>query len=169
MGEVEIRTYEPNDLGDCRKLWEVLTQKHRDIYDDQTIGGDDPGNYFDEHLELVGIDNIWVSEKDGEVMGMAGLMKTPYEGWELEPIVVKPEFRGQSIGGKLIEHVIEEAKTRGIKYISIRPVFRNKEAFTIFHNLGFDKVGTVELFMELSEKPGDWKPGAKLHDLDFEY
>ncbi len=34
-----IRLYEPADLADCRSLWAELTQRHRDIYADPTIGG----------------------------------------------------------------------------------------------------------------------------------
>ncbi len=169
MTEKIIRPYQPDDLLACRELWVVLTQKHRDIYDDQTIGGDDPGNYFDEHLKEAGAENIWLCEVDGLAVGMTSLIKTPYEGWEIEPVVVKPEYRGQGIGRKLIEYVIDEARSRGLKSLSIRPVFRNKEAIATFHKIGFDKIGAIELFMELGEKPGNWKPGAKIHDLDLEY
>ncbi|MCK4757127.1 MAG: GNAT family N-acetyltransferase [Thermoplasmata archaeon] len=169
MTELTIRSYKPDDLEDCRELWEFLTQCHRDIYDDQTIGGDDPGAYFDEHLELVGPDLVWLGEKDGAAVGMISLMKGSDDGWEIEPIVIKPEFRGQGIGRRLIEHVIEEARTRDIKFLSIKPVFRNREAITIFHKLGFDKVGRIELFMQLDDKKRTWKPGARFNDLDFEY
>ena len=44
---ISIRAYEARDLGACRDLWRELTQRNRDIYDDQAIGGDDPGSYFE--------------------------------------------------------------------------------------------------------------------------
>ena len=171
MTDITIRSYGLDDLEDCRELWGILTQKHRDIYDDQTIGGEDPGKYFDEHLEHVGKENIWVAEKDGVAVGMTSLMKSLDDGWEIEPLVVKPELRDQGIGRRLVQQAIDEARERKIKYLSIKPVFRNTEAITIFRGFGFDKIGTVELFMELSDdaKPDKWKKGTRLHDLKFEY
>ena len=36
---------------------------HRDLYADQSIRQDrDPGDFFDEHLERVGADRVWVAE-----------------------------------------------------------------------------------------------------------
>ncbi len=40
----------PSDREACRALWRELTECHRTIYGDPSIGGDDPGLYFDEHL-----------------------------------------------------------------------------------------------------------------------
>ncbi len=42
-----IRDYAPADLPVCRELWRALNRRHREIYDDLTIGGDDPGMEFD--------------------------------------------------------------------------------------------------------------------------
>ena len=47
-----VRAYESRDLDACRGLWEELTQWHRDLYQNPGIGGDDPGRFFDRHLEL---------------------------------------------------------------------------------------------------------------------
>jgi len=53
-----IRAYALADLDACRRLWQVLTERHRLIYEDPTIGGDDAGLYFDTHLARVGPENI---------------------------------------------------------------------------------------------------------------
>ena len=62
-----IRTYQPRDLEACRSLWTELTQVHRDLYEDPTFGGDDPGLGFDEHLAVA--EGVWAayeSEGTGE-------------------------------------------------------------------------------------------------------
>ena len=82
-----VRLYTDGDADACRRLWAELTQTHRDLYEDQTFGGDDPGRGFDEHLDHVGADRIWVAESGGAVVGLAGLMVDD-EHAELEPIVV---------------------------------------------------------------------------------
>ena len=71
---IRIRPYTSPDLDQCRKLWFELTQHHRNIYNDSSIGGDDPGLHFDEHLGRVGPENLWVAECDGEVVGLVGLI-----------------------------------------------------------------------------------------------
>jgi hypothetical protein len=47
MTEVIIRKYLPIDKESCRKLWQELTEKHRQIYQDPSIGGPTPEKYFD--------------------------------------------------------------------------------------------------------------------------
>ena len=51
---VEIRPYGPSDLEACRDLYTQLVEHHREIYDDPSIGGDDPGAGFDDDLALPG-------------------------------------------------------------------------------------------------------------------
>ena len=46
---ITIRECQAHDLEDCKLLWRELTQRHRDIYLDQSIGGD-PGVYFKRYL-----------------------------------------------------------------------------------------------------------------------
>jgi hypothetical protein len=45
---VPIREYRPEDLHACRDLYAQLVEHHREIYDDPTIGGEDPGAGFHE-------------------------------------------------------------------------------------------------------------------------
>jgi len=59
---MQIRQYNSSDLDQCRSLWAEMVQRHRDIYNDQSIGGDNPGLEFDIHLERVGPQYIWVAD-----------------------------------------------------------------------------------------------------------
>jgi GNAT superfamily N-acetyltransferase len=171
-GKVEIRSYSPADLESCRTLWFELTEAHRIIYDDPTIGGDDPGAYFDKHLKLVGPERIWIAVIDGQVAGMIGLMRNPHDGTSnvVEPIVVKKEHRGKGIGRELLEYVVEEERRSGKQFITIQPVARNVKAMKMFHDLGFKGIGNVDLVMELREENKMiWKSGLRIHDIEFDY
>src|SRR5262249_34839885 len=133
-----IRSYEDRDREACRRLWRDLTQWHRDLYGDQSIGaGRDLGDYFDEHLATVGAERIWVAETDGSIVGFVGLIVDGARG-ELEPIVVSPEARGAGIGRALGEQVISAARDLGLRRVDVRPVARNDAAIRFFHELGFD-------------------------------
>jgi len=167
--EVIVRAYADADYGACRSLWAELTEYHRDLYGDPSIGGDDPGAEFDDYLaepERVG---SWVAAWRGRVVGLTGLFDRETSG-EVEPVVVTRAARDQGIGGMLIGHVVEEARARGFEYLAIRPVARNVAAVQRFYAAGFRTLGGhIDLTMDLAERRHGWLTGASLHGLDFRY
>lgn len=165
----EIRNYKNSDLETCRNLWVDLTQRHRDMYEAPEIGGDEPGKYFDRQLEKVGPENVWLAEIDGIIAGMIALEEDIIGSLVIEPIVVRPEYRGKGIGTALLEHMKIIAKERDSKYLSIKPVARNAQAMKLFHSAGFMNIGHVEMFIDFSGKEEKWKPGMKIHGLDCRY
>jgi N-acetylglutamate synthase-like GNAT family acetyltransferase len=160
-----VRGYRDTDLDACRSLWVELTQTHRDLYTAPEIGGDDPGSYFDEHLELVGPENVWVAERDGHVVGFTALIPKESHA-ELEPIVVSGECRGEGIGRALAEVVISTARERGMRQVIVRPVGRNSDAIGFFHSRGFEAVGQIELILDLVD-PERWQAGERFAGRDF--
>lgn len=163
-----IRAYRPSDLEACRELWRELTRHHRDIYDNEEIGGPDPGTHFDRYLKHPDFAVAWVAEHDGAVIGLTGLLIDGEEA-EIEPVVVSSERRARGIGRRLVEHAIEEARTRGLRSVSIRPVARNALAIRRFHDAGFRLIGRVELFQPLQPSKSEWKPGITVHGMPFRY
>ncbi len=164
-----IREYQVIDHASCRDLWKELTQRHRDIYSDPSIGGEDPGVFFEHYLESENLAGLWVAEQDGMVVGMAGLLMEAEEA-EIEPVVVRSGFRSQGIGTHLIEKLKSEARKRGARYLSIRPVARNVEAIQCFYRSGFSILGKIELFMDLTGATNDgWKDGITIHEQLFRY
>ena len=161
-----VRGYEERDREACRDLWRELTQWHRDIYDDQTIWQDrDPGEFFDEHLEHVGADRIWVAELDDAVVGFAGLIVTGTT-CELEPVVVATGARAHGVGRELVERVVAAARGAGLRRIDVRPAARNVNAIRFFHDVGFEALGHLELMIHL-QKPKDWPVQERIADRDF--
>lgn len=169
MTDITIGPYSPSDLEPCRALWVELTQRHREIYDDPAIGGDTPGLYFDEHLARVGPERLWVAEHNLEVVGLVGLIVNGREA-EVEPIVVASTHRNRGIGRALLARMVEEAEKLRVRYLSVKPVARNLEAISFYHDAGFQTLGEIEMFMDLgSPEPGTWKPGPVLFGLIFKY
>ncbi len=165
-GGLHVRKFNEEDLGVCRELWADLTQWHRDIYDDQKIGGLNPGSHFDKILAQIGPESIWVVEVEGEVVGMAGLIKQGVEG-ELEPLIVRTDHRRKGIGKGLVEVVRTAAIRNGIKLLSVRPVARNEIAIRFFHGLGFDVLGHIEMFTDLGGTEGRWKGACTIAEKEF--
>lgn len=166
---VTIREYQHRDLESCRQLWRELTQRHRDIYGDQSIGGDDPGIYFERYLKKTNLAGPWIAEESSTIVGMAGLLIDGEEA-EIEPIVIRSGFRSRGVGTLLIEKLKNEARERGVGYLSIRPVARNVEAIKCFHRAGFSLLGHIDMFLDLTEESNqDWKDGITIHGHAFQY
>jgi GNAT superfamily N-acetyltransferase len=159
-----IRNYDSKDLQECRALWKQLTEWHREIYDDPTIGGEHPEHYFDSHLEAVGSGQLWVAEQSSRVVGLAGLIIRGDEA-ELEPLIVAKSHRGNGIGSGLVEKVIVEATARRIRLLTVKPVARNVKTIQLLHKHGFTTLGIIELFIDLSNRT--WKPGPEMFGCEF--
>lgn len=63
--DVIVRDYASADYPACRMLWVELTEHHRRIYEDPSIGGDDPGGAFDDYLAVPERVASWVADLDG--------------------------------------------------------------------------------------------------------
>ena len=166
MTDVVIRGYSPTDREDCRRLWRELTEWHRQIYQDPSIGGPHPEDYFDGHLAEVGADRLWVAVVDSQVVGLVGLMVDEEEA-EVEPVIVSQPYRREGIGRRLMETIVSEARRLGMKHLSVRPVARNVEAITFIHELGFTNMGHIEFFMDFTGR--QWRKGLELFGLCFNF
>ena len=166
---MSVRDYQPSDLDRCRALWAEMTQRHRDIYEDPTIGGDNPGLEFDRHLSDVGAGRVWVATFGEEVVGLVSLIQKDEQA-EVEPIVVSSQHRGRGIGRELLSHAVEQAKRFGVVCLSVKPVARNEAAISFFYDAGFRVLGHIQLFMWLGPSaPGQWRRGPKLLGKRFDY
>ncbi len=165
MPEALVREYEQRDRDACTALWVQLTQWHRDIYDDQTIGGGDLTVWFDRYLEDEKPERVWVAELDGRVVGFVGALARDRR-WELEPIVVDASVRGSGVGTALARTLVASARETGVRGVEVRPAARNAGALRFFHALGFDVLGQLELVLDLA-KPERWRAGERLADRDF--
>jgi ribosomal protein S18 acetylase RimI-like enzyme len=166
---MNIRSYGPADLERCRSLWAEVTQRHRDIYSDPSIGGDNPGLEFDKHLSRVGPERVWIATSGEEIVGLVSLIQDDQQA-EVEPIVVSSQHRARGIGQLLLDYAIEQAKKSGVLCLTVKPVARNEAAISFFYNHGFKILGHIQLFMWLGpSSPGQWKPGPELFGKPFDY
>jgi len=162
-----VRRYQESDLERCRGLWRELTEWHREIYQDSTIGGEHPENYFDKHLAKVGPEQLWVAEHNAKVVGLIGLTSGLYDEVEVEPLIVSRAYRGKGVGKQSIQTVIAEARRRGLRSLNVSPVGRNIKAIQFLHNQGFKNLGCIQLFIDLIDHK--WKDGPELFGCKFKF
>lgn len=164
-----FRELGPGDHPACRGLWVELTEQHRRLYDDPSIGGDDPGEGFDAYLARSDRVGSWVAVAGTDVVGLTGLLDHGTSA-EVEPVVVTVAHRHQGVGRALIERAVAEAAARGFEYLAVRPVARNEGAIRSFYGAGFRTLGGhVDLTMDLTERRHRWLDGPTLFGLDFRH
>jgi GNAT superfamily N-acetyltransferase len=167
---VTIRPYRPLDHRACRELWADLIQTKRDLYQDPTIGGPDPGAGFEEYLTRLDLAGIWVAEhRDDGVVGLVGLVLGTRRAGQVEPIVVAERWRGRGIGRALLQHVAAEARRRDLSQVSVSPDSRNIEAIRCLHAAGYDVLSSVALTLDLAPRGHSWEDGLDVHELRFRY
>ena len=163
---VMIRKYQPSDREQCRSLWKELTEWHREIYQDPTIGGEHPEDHFDEHLAEVGPDRLWVAVHDSQVVGLVGLIVNGEES-EIEPLIVSKTYRHKGIGKQLIRTVVSEAHNLGVGFLNVKPVARNIQAIKFLYRQGFKNLGHIDMCLDFCEYA--WKPGPQLFECKFNF
>jgi ribosomal protein S18 acetylase RimI-like enzyme len=139
---------------------------YRKFYQDPTIGGEHPENYFDKYLAKVGANKLWVAVSNSKVVGLVGLIVDGKEA-EIEPLIVSKAYRGKGIGKKLIETAISEVQRMEIAFLSIKPVARNVKTIKFLYKEGFKILGHVELFIDFSKHI--WKAGPKIFGCNFKF
>ena len=165
---VIIREYDPEDLDGCRRLYAQLVEHHREIYDDPSIGGDNPGAGFDDYLATPERVMTWVAVEGDRLVGMTGLF-WEHEESTIEPVIVDRDFRTRGIGRQLVETAIEESRRRGASDVNLKPVARNASAIRAFHELGFRTLGHIQMFMSLDRDDSYWRPGIEIHGRRFDH
>ena len=164
---VTIRPFEEQDASRYASLWGELTRAHRALYDDASIGGDDPGSGFDAYLGEFGGARKWVAERGGSVVGFVGLIIRGKQG-EIEPVVVSFDARGQGIGRSLVQTAVEAARVEGVDQLKASPVARNSHAIDFFHSLGFTALGHVDLLLDFRHPDAYWQRGERISGRDFD-
>jgi GNAT superfamily N-acetyltransferase len=132
------------DLSQLSQLrWDF---RHEDGFEQPVVSYDE---FFEECLEFLkhglesGFQTYWVAEREGEIIAQIFVHKI-----ELVPRpcklqdqfgyitnnYTKPAYRGQGIGSKLMEHVIEWAKKEDFELLIVYP---SEEAVTYYERSGF--------------------------------
>ena len=148
---VTIRPYRPSDHNDCRRLWAELTRHRHGLYGEAGRESD-AGAGFEEYLTQLNLSGMWVAEGGRGVVGFIGLMLDGRAG-EVDPVVVADGLRGRGIGHALLDKVVDEARRRGLRRLTVSPSVRDLAALRSLHNAGFATVASVTLAYNLGTSP----------------
>ena len=88
-----------------------------------------------------------VAEKRGEILGYCGYLQVIDEA-DILNVAVKMMYRGQHIGTRMIQRLLEEGKKRGAYRFTLEVRQSNFAAIHVYEKIGFVSVGIRKNFYE---------------------
>jgi len=91
---------------------------------------------FENELNLNQFAIYLVLEKEGQIVGYCGMWLIVDEA-HITNIAVLPEFRGQKLGEAILRMIMEVAKKKGAKTMTLEVRISNTVAQSLYRKLGF--------------------------------
>lgn len=108
-------------------------------------------------LEQPSRGRIFVMRNDHRIIGMVNLLftiSTAMGGFviQMEDVIIHPDHRGQGFGGRLLEHVIDFARQKDFKRITLLTDKISADSQNFFRKHGFDYSNMIPMrrVMDLS-------------------
>lgn len=133
MNKGNIIQLKSEDYKKCQNIWDMSQQTSAQKWYDELISG----NRI-----------IFVYQLNGEYIGEGALVletgdphyTIPNQRIYLSRLIVKEDYRGQGIGGKIVDHLIENAKQLGFDELSLGVDCDNVVARHLYMKKGFNTI-----------------------------
>jgi len=153
--KIEIVPFQPEYAKDFKALNIAWLEKFFWVepHDEEVLGK--PDKYI---LQPGG--NIFFVKAGDEIIGTVALMKMEEGVFELTKMAITPQYQGQQLGQKLLEHTINYARHQGWKHLIIYSSRKLENALYIYKKYGFEEIpieannpyarGDIKMKLELS-------------------
>jgi putative acetyltransferase len=137
---VKVRRARSDDAEAIARVWATVAEegliateppvdiKERARHFRETIDGDGPGAH-------------WALESAGDVVGGGGVQETRAPGVLLVGMAVLPDARGHGGGRKLLEAILEHARSSGAHKVELEVWPDNAAAIALYASAGFEVEG----------------------------
>jgi ribosomal protein S18 acetylase RimI-like enzyme len=152
VDEVEIRLAGPERLDDIEPLWQAMHAHHRSVAGHlaavaQFRSPEESWRRRRAHYERVLAEPetfLLLAEREGRPVGCALVLITGTEATlevgervaDLDTISVLPEERGRGLGGRLLDAVYGELRSRGIGELALAVMEGNDDAVRFYERRG---------------------------------
>ena len=92
-------------------------------------------------IDQIAAGTVFVSERNGAIVGFAALLPRPDGDVELDALFVDPEVRRCGVGRSLVDYCIQVVRMQGSPALC---VIGNPHAYDFYNACGFKIVGTTE-------------------------
>ncbi|HTF62037.1 MAG TPA: GNAT family N-acetyltransferase [Edaphobacter sp.] len=88
------------------------------------------------HIDQIAAGAVFVSERNGVIVGFAALLPRPDGDVELDGLFVDPDARRRGVGRSLVDYCVQ--------IVRALCVIGNPHAYDFYNACGFNVVGTIE-------------------------
>jgi len=146
--KVILRTPKWEDLDDFIELFNSLVEEDADIHPGEKVAREQKVDWLSGRLaELERGQLLWlVAEIDGKVTANSELRRKrarqSHVG-EIDIAMVKKDYRDLGIGTEMINALISQAETIGLKMLVLTVFSTNKQAIHVYEKIGFKRTGQI--------------------------
>lgn len=145
---MHIRSFQPDDLPVIK---EITVEAFDGVSIDQgiehefgIINGHNwqwrKGRHIDEDVEREP-QGVFVAEVDGQIVGSISTWQDHEAGiGHIPNLSLRPEYRGQGIGRRLIEFALDRFRQNGLTHAKIETLVQNEVGKHLYQSLGFREV-----------------------------
>lgn len=143
MAELRIRRLGPADAGAYRDIRLEGLERHPEAFG--STHAEEAGLSLEEFAQRVAAVATFAAERDGRVLGIAGLARRPqakvrHRG-SLVRMYVRPEGRGSGAADALVEAVLDHARAEGLDSVTLMVLVDNPAARRLYDRHGFTVYG----------------------------
>lgn len=130
----EIVKLDIAEYAKCNNIWDMERQRElADRFYRELVSGNRTTYIYRIGGAFIGEISVVKEEDDPDYT-------IPGERLYLSRLIVKDNHRRQGIGRRLVDHVVEEARSQGYKELSVGVDIDNYPALKLYVEAGFDKV-----------------------------
>lgn len=145
--KVILRTPKWEDLDDFMEFINSLVEEGADIIRDKKVTRDQEADWLGRKLALLekGEEFDLVAEVEGKVIALSELQRKRGCSNHVGGIAIgiSKNYRDIGIGTQLLNSLIEQAKTMGLKMLTIEAFSTNKIAIHVYEKVSFKETGRI--------------------------
>lgn len=122
-----------------------------DSFLNRAIGGEDKREKYKKYNYPDSMDYVVVAYLDQLPVGCAALRKYTEHEVELKRVFVQEAYRGQSIGGRMLRHLIAQAKTMDFQRIILETGAFLDASVRLYRRYGFIQINNYGDYKNLPE------------------
>lgn len=145
MNQISLRQVDPNNKDFIRLCSEL------DSFLDIAIGGESKRDKYKKFNHPDTMDYIIVAYDKEEAVGCGALRKYSDTDVEVKRVFVRESFRGQNLGGRLLEQLISYAEESGYKRLILETGSFLQASLRLYFRYGFERIENYGAYKNMEE------------------
>lgn len=130
------------DTADARALIDELDAELRQIYAPESRHGYSVAKLMSEHVDF------FVAREHDVPVACGGVKLCAQDYAEVKRMFVRPRFRGRGLSHRMLEHLVEHARERGVRLVRLETGIHQTAAIRLYESRGFRRIPPFGEYVE---------------------